>query len=51
MTCQHALQSLTQVLEQMEPICRLRGSWNRFPGGGSVVSSAISAHHFNFWMG
>jgi hypothetical protein len=22
----------------MEPICRLRGSWNRFAGGGSVVS-------------
>lgn len=34
MTCQHTRQSLTKVFEQMEPICRLRGSWNCFPGGG-----------------
>ncbi len=34
----------SQSLVLMEPICRLRSFWNRFPGGGSVVSSSISAH-------
>jgi hypothetical protein len=44
-------QSLTTVFEEMEPICRLRGSWNRFSGGGSVVASSISTHQLNFWVG
>jgi hypothetical protein len=48
MTCQHALQSLTKVFEQMETIRCLRGCWNRFPGGSSIVSSSISTHQFNF---
>lgn len=51
MTCQHALQSLTTVCEQMEPICRWRGSWNRFPGGSSVVSSSISTEQRHVWVG
>jgi hypothetical protein len=38
MTCQHALQGLTKVFEQMEPIRRLRGCWNCFSGGGGIVS-------------
>src|SRR5438552_10077841 len=51
MTCSHALHSLTKGFEHREAICRLRSSWNRFPGSGSVVSSAISAPQCNFWMG
>ncbi len=51
MTGEHTLQSLPKVFEHMEPICRLRGPWNGFAGGGGVVSSAISAHQFNFWVG
>jgi hypothetical protein len=35
MTRQNTLQGLTKVFEEMETICRLRGFWNRFSGGGS----------------
>jgi hypothetical protein len=48
MTCQHALQGLSKVFEQMETICRLRGCWNRFSGGGGIVSASISTHQLNF---
>jgi hypothetical protein len=50
-TRENPFQSLTKVFEEMEPICRLRGSWNRFSGGGSVVASSISTHQLNFWVG
>jgi hypothetical protein len=50
-TRENPFQSLSKVFEEMEPIGRLRGSWNRFSGGGSVVPSSISTHQLNFWVG
>jgi hypothetical protein len=32
----------------MEPICCLRGCWNRTPSGSSIISSAISTHQCDF---
>jgi hypothetical protein len=48
MTCQHPLQSLPKVLEQVEPICTLSGLRSATSSSRGIVSSTITTHEPDF---
>jgi hypothetical protein len=44
-------ESFPQILQEVKAVCHLLGLGSAFPGRRRVLSPAISAHDFHFWVG